>query len=317
MQAYLLHKAGGIDNLILSEIDKPTPKANEVLIAVKAISINPVDVKIREMPDLLDLVYGTDRPLILGWDIAGIITEIGTEVGSEVSDFQTGDKVFGLVNFPGHGNAYAEYVAAPAEHLVKIPKHTSFAEAAAATLAALTALQVLEPRIKAGDKVLIHAGSGGVGHFAVQIAKDIGAYVISTSSAENRDFVLSLGADEHIDYKNQDFEALVSDLDFVLDAIGGEVLEKSLRVTKDGKSIISLPSPEFSDKAKAYAKQHNIDVAFFNVTSNGENMHTLKAMIENGTLKPHVFKTFAFADLPDAHRQVESNRTVGKVIVEV
>ena len=313
MQAYLLHKAGGIDNLILSDIDKPTPKANEVLIAVKAISINPVDVKIREMPKLLDQVYGIDRPLILGWDIAGVVTE----VGSEVSDFKTGDKVFGLVNFPGHGNAYAEYVAAPAEHLVKIPKDTSFAEAAATTLAALTALQVLEPRIKAGDKVLIHAGSGGVGHFAVQIAKDLGAYVISTSSAENRDFVLSLGADEHIDYKNQDFEELVSDLDFVLDAIGGEVLEKSLRVTKDGKSIISLPTPEFSDKAKTYAKQHNIDVAFFNVTSNGEDMHTLKAMIENGTLKPHVFKTFTFAHLPDAHRQVESNRTVGKVIVEV
>ncbi|NLD51220.1 MAG: alcohol dehydrogenase catalytic domain-containing protein, partial [Clostridiaceae bacterium] len=165
MQAYLLHKAGGIDNLILSEIDKPTLKSNEVLIEVKAISINPVDVKIRELPDLLDQVYGTDRPLILGWDIAGVVTE----VGQNVTDFETGDKVFGLVNFPGHGNAYAEYVAAPAEHLVKIPKDTSFAEAAAATLAALTALQVLEPRIKAGDKVLIHAGSGGVGHFAVQI----------------------------------------------------------------------------------------------------------------------------------------------------
>lgn len=313
MQAYLLHKAGGVENLVLSEIDKPTPKADEVLIEIKAISINPVDVKIREMPKLLDQVYGTDRPLILGWDIAGIITEIG----SEVSDFQTGDKVFGLVNFPGHGNAYAEYVAAPAEHLVKMPDNTSFAEAAATTLAALTALQVLEPRVKAGDKVLIHAGSGGVGHYAVQIAKDLGAYVISTSSADNRDFVLSLGADEHIDYKTQDFEEIVSNLDFVLDAIGGEVLEKSLRVTKDGKSIISLPTPEFSDKAKAYAKQHDIDVSFFNVTSNGDDMQTLKEMLENGTLKAHVSKTFAFNDLAEAHRQVESNRTVGKAVVKL
>lgn len=313
MQAYLLHEAGVIDNLILSDIDKPTPKADEVLIDIKAISINPVDVKIREMPKLLDQVYGTDRPLILGWDIAGVVTE----TGAEVTDLKEGDKVFGLVNFPGHGNAYAEFVAAPAEQLAKIPEGTSFAEAAATTLAALTALQVLEPRIKAGDKVLIHAGSGGVGHFAVQIAKDIGAYVISTSSADNRDFVLSLGADEHIDYETQDFEELVSDLDFVIDAIGGEVLEKSLQVTKDGKSIISLPTPEFSDKAKAYAKAHNIDVSFFNVTSNGDDMQTLKTMIEKGTLKPHVFKTFAFAKLHDAHRQVETNRTVGKVIVEV
>lgn len=313
MQAYLLHKAGGIENLILSEIERPAPKADEVLIETKAISINPVDVKIRELPDLLDMVYGTDRPLILGWDIAGVVTAIG----QDVTDFKEGDAVFGLVNFPGHGNAYAEYVTAPAEQLAKIPAGISFETAAATTLAALTALQALEPRIKAGDKVLIHAGSGGVGHFAVQIAKHIGAYVISTSSADNRDFVLSLGADEHIDYETQDFEEIVSDLDFVLDAIGGEVLEKSLRVTKDGQSIISLPSPEFSETVVNYAKQHDIDVSFFSVTSNGSDMQTLKEMMENGTLKPHVSKTFAFENLADAHRQVESNRTVGKAVVKV
>ena len=313
MQAYLLHKAGGVDHLILSEIERPTPKADEVLIETKAISINPVDVKIRELPDLLDMVYGTDRPLILGWDIAGVVTAIG----QDVTDLKEGDAVFGLVNFPGHGNAYAEYVTAPAEQLAKIPAGISFEAAAATTLAALTALQALEPRIKAGDKVLIHAGSGGVGHFAVQIAKHLGAYVISTSSADNRDFVLSLGADEHIDYETQDFEKIVSDLDFVLDAIGGEVLEKSLRVTKDGQSIISLPSPEFSEKVVDYAKQHDIDVSFFSVTSNGSDMQTLKEMMENGTLKPHVSKTFAFENLADAHRQVESNRTVGKAVVKV
>ncbi len=313
MQAYLLHKAGGVDHLILSEIERPTPKADEVLIETKAISINPVDVKIRELPDLLDMVYGTDRPLILGWDIAGVVTAIG----QDVTDLKEGDAVFGLVNFPGHGNAYAEYVTAPAEQLAKIPASISFEAAAATTLAALTALQALEPRIKAGDKVLIHAGSGGVGHFAVQIAKHLGAYVISTSSADNRDFVLSLGADEHIDYETQDFEKIVSDLDFVLDAIGGEVLEKSLRVTKDGQSIISLPSPEFSEKVVDYAKQHDIDVSFFSVTSNGSDMQTLKEMMENGTLKPHVSNTFAFENLADAHRQVESNRTVGKAVVKV
>ncbi len=313
MQAYLLYEAGGIDNLILSDIDTPTPKANEVLVDIKAISINPVDVKIREMPKLLDKVYGTDRPLILGWDIAGIVSE----VGQEVTDLKAGDKVFGLVNFPGHGNAYAEYTAVPAAHLAKIPDNISFEEAAATTLAALTALQVLSPRIKAGDNVLIHAGSGGVGHFAIQIAKDIGAYVISTSSASNRDFVLSLGANEHIDYKTEDFEKIVSGLDFVLDVIGGEVLEKSLQVTKDGKSIISLPSPKFSDKAKEYAKQHDIDISYFNVTSNGDDMQTLKKMLEDGTLKANVFKTFAFTDLANAHRQVETNRTVGKTVVKV
>jgi len=313
MQAYLLHEAGDVNNLILSEIERPTPKANEVLIENKAVSINPVDIIIRKLTKLFHGVYDTEEPLILGWDIAGVVTQ----VGQDVTDFKVGDNVFGMVNFIGRGNAYSEYLTAPAAHITKIPASISFEEASATTLAALTALQVLEPRIKAGDKVLIHAGSGGVGHFAIQIAKNLGAYVISTSSASNRDFVLSLGADEHIDYKKQDFEKMVSDLDFVLDTISGEVLEKSLRVTKDGKSVISLVTPEFSEKAETYAKNHDITLSHFAVSSNGDDMQTLAEMLENGTLKPHISKTLTFTDLAEAHRQIESNRTVGKIVIKV
>ena len=131
-----------------------------------------------------------------------------TEVGENVTEFKVGDRVFGMVNFPGVGNAYAEYVAAPVGHLAKMPNGFSFEQAAATTLAALTALQVLrQARVKPGDKVLIQAGSGGVGHFAIQIAKRMGAYVISTSSAKNRDFILGWGADEHIDYRTQQLNA--------------------------------------------------------------------------------------------------------------
>ena len=311
MKAYILNEAGGVENLILSEVEQPSPKADEVLVEVKAISINPVDVKVRPVEEVLNMIVGADRPVILGWDIAGTVTV----VGEDVTLFEPGDCVFGMVNFPGHGKCYAEYVAAPNAHLAKMPGNISFEGAAATTLAALTALQVLQPRIKRGNRVLIHAGSGGVGHFAIQIAKHLGAHVVTTSSAKNRDFVISIGADEHIDYREQKFEEVASDIDFVLDGMGGEVLKNSLKVVKDGGGIVSLPTLEFPEEVKAYADQHNIDVSFVMVQSNGADMNTLKQLVETGSLKPHVSKTFPFAELADAHKQIETGRTVGKAVV--
>jgi len=313
MKAYLLKEAGGVETLVLSDIELPNPKADEVLVEIKAISINPVDVKARAIEEVLNMIVGTERPVILGWDIAGKVTA----VGKNVSQFEPGNSVFGMVNFPGHGKAYAEHVSAPEAHLAKIPANTSFEEAAATTLAALTALQVLQPRVKQGDRVLIHAGSGGVGHFAIQIAKHLGAYVVSTSSAKNMDFVMSLGADEQIDYREQKFEEVASDIDFVLDGMGGEVLKNSLKVVKDGGKIVSLPTNEFPEEVTAYADQHNIDVSFLMVQSNGTDMNTLKGMLETGVLKPHVSKTFGFEEMADAHAQIESGRTAGKVIVKI
>ncbi len=313
MKAYVLHKAGGVENLILSDIDKPYPGAGEVVIETKAISINPVDVKVRPLEDVLDLIVGTKRPVILGWDIAGIIVE----VGENVTGFKVGDKVFGMVNFPGHGKGYAEYVAAPAAHLAKIPEHTTFEQAAATTLAALTALQVLRTRVKSGDRILIHAGSGGVGHYAIQIAKQFGATVIVTCSAKNRDFVLSLGADQHIDYHDQKFEEVQTDIDFVLDGMGGAVLDNSLRVVKDGGTIVSLPTHEFSEELKAAAEPRNITLEFVLVTSNGDDMNILREYLEHSIINAHVSMTFSFAQMAEAHKQIESGRTVGKVVVIV
>jgi NADPH:quinone reductase-like Zn-dependent oxidoreductase len=313
MKAYTLNEAGSVDKLILSEIERPKPKTDEVLIEVKAISINPVDIKTRISTDVINMMIGDERPVILGWDIAGTVTA----VGGDVTKFEPGDSVFGMINFPGHGRAYAEYVAAPESHLAKMPNELSFENAAATTLAALTALQIMQPRVKQGDRVLIHAGSGGVGHFAIQLAKHLGAYVVATSSSNNRDFVMSLGADEHIDYRSQKFEEVVSDIDFVLDGMGGDVLKNSLKVVKDGSAIVSLPTHEIPDDVAAYAEKHNIEVSFVLVQSNGKDMDTLKGMLESGVLKPHVSKTFAFIEMADAHTQVESGRTVGKVIVKV
>ncbi len=311
MKAILLEQVGGVENLITKEVATPEVKENEVLIAVKAISVNPVDYKARGNEVLLTMINGKERPVILGWDISGLI--VG--VGSEVISLKEGDKVFGMVNFPGNGNAYAEYVTAPESQLAKMPEKVSFEEAAATTLAALTALQVLVPKVKKGDRVLIHAGSGGVGHFAVQIAKFLGAYVITTSSAKNKDFVLSLGADEHIDYSTQAFEEILTDIDFVFDMFNGNILLNSVKVIKEGGSIVSIPSPDFSDEITSLAKEKDVTVEFQMVLSNGEDMHTLKTLLESGTIKAHVSKTFPFSDMAEAHLQLESGRTVGKVVI--
>ncbi len=313
MKAIVLEKAGGVENLIMKDIDKPVAKENELLVEVKAISVNPVDYKVRANEGALTWICGEERPVILGWDIAGTVVS----TGDKVTKFKTGDTVFGMVNFPGAGNAYAAFVAAPESHLAKIPSAISFEEAAATTLAALTALQVLETRVKKDDRVLIHAGSGGVGHFAIQIAKALGAYVITTSSAKNKDFVMSLGADEHIDYRTQAFEEVVTNIDFVLDPMGGEVLLKSLQLVKEGGSIICLLAKHVTEEVLEQAGKRHINVSPLLVQSNGEDMNTLKNLLESGALKPHVSKTFPFADMAKAHHQLESGRTIGKVVVTV
>lgn len=311
MKAIVLQAPGGTDQLIFTEMDKPVIKDDEVLVQVKAISINPVDVKSRKGKG----VYGRLKdlqPLILGWDISGIIAE----TGSSVTGFTNGDAVFGMVNFPGHGKAYAEYVAVPAAQLAHKPSNISHEAAAAATLAALTAWQdlVTEGQVQKGQRVLIHGASGGVGHFAVQIAKQLGTYVIGISSAPNKDLVLSLGADEHIDYNAQRFEEAVSGIDFVLDTLGGDNIDRSLEVINKGGTILSIPSGISEDvKEKAAAK--GIRGMFHLVQSNGSHMDKLAALLHSGALKAHIAATYPFEKMAAAHEQVDTGHTAGKVIV--
>ncbi len=309
MKAIILTEAGAAENLKIVSLPIPVITDNEVLIQVKAISINPVDVKTRAGKGQYNKL-AENGPVILGWDISGIVTE------SKSPLFKKGDEVFGMVNFPGHGKAYAEYVAAPATHLALKPQNISHEEAAAATLAALTAWQVLvsHAKIKATDKVLIHAAAGGVGHYAVQIAKHLGAYVIGTSSAKNKDFVLQLGADQHIDYHNQSLEEATGDIDFVLDAIGGENIDRSLEVIKPGGTIISIPSGLREEVTEKAAKK-GIKGYFTMVESNGDDMKQLAILLEKGIIKSHVSKTYEFEQLPEAHLAIESGRTIGKIII--
>jgi len=311
MKAIVLNEPGSVDNLVVRELPLPELGANEVLIAVKAISINPVDVKTRigggifKNPD-----FSKQSPLIIGWDISGTVTESRSDL------FKAGDEVFGMVNFPGAGRAYAEYVAAPANQMTHKPANVSHPEAAAATLAPLTALQVLSQQmdIKQGDRVLIHAGSGGVGHYAIQIAKYYGAYVIATSSAANKDFILALGADEHIDYTSQRLQDATHHIDFVLDTLGIESILNSIDIVNNAGKIISILS-QFNDEIKEKAKTKNISGGFYLVQSSGKDMKVIADLMESGRLKSHVSKIYAFEEMGAAHLQVETGRTVGKVVV--
>lgn len=312
MKAIILDGPGPVENLVINDIATPVIADQEVLVQVRSISINPVDVKTRAGKG----VYGRlkeSSPIIIGWDISGIVTESRSDL------FRAGDEVFGMVNFPGHGKAYATYVAAPADQLALKPANVTHEDAAAATLAALTAFQALHhhAQIKAGQRVLIHAAAGGVGHYAVQLAKQAGAYVIGTSSAENKDFMLSLGADEHIDYKAVRFEEVLNDIDFVLDTVGGDNIDRSIDVLKEGGILISIPTG-ISESAAEKAKANGVNASFKLVQSSGEDMKQLAGLLENGDLRSHVSHVFnGLEEMGKAHLQVETGRTKGKVVVSL
>ena len=313
MRAYILEEFGGIDRLLLKDINIPEIADNQVLVKVNAISINPVDVRTRAGSAMAQFLK-QDMPLILGWDIAGQVVS----VGADVTKFKVDDRVFGMVNFLGHGKGYAEYVAAPETHLAKIPSNTNFEEAAAATLSALTVWQFLvhEAKIKSGDKVLVQAASGGVGHYAVQIAKHFGAYVIGVSSSKNKDFVLSLGADEHISYDQQEVTDVISNADIVVDAFAFDSLYKSLKIVKQGGLIISL-LPMISEEVIEKAKEKNVKIFYSLVKSNEADIQSIAKLLETGAIKSRISKTFPFGKMGEAHLAMESGKTVGKVIVRV
>lgn len=244
-------------------------------------------------------------------DFAGEIVE----VGEQVEGFHVGDAVFGVLPTERAGG-YAEYVAVSANIIAHKPSNVSYEAAAATTMAALTACNpiVNEARVKQGDKMLIHAASGGVGHFAVQIANHLGAVVAATSSARNREFVLSLGADQHIDYVTQNLSDEIGDVDFVLDTIGGETLARPIDVVRDGGQIITLlPSPDEALVEKA--KERNIALSFGGMRHSAEDISALADLLGIGAIKPHISATYSFEEVPQTHTQLESGRTVGKVVV--
>jgi NADPH:quinone reductase-like Zn-dependent oxidoreductase len=323
MRAIVLKEIGEPENLVLADVPKPEIADHEVLVQVKAIGVNPVDAFVRRNREALDRVYqykGTEPHIILGWDVAGVIVE----TGKSVTRFEVGDEVFGNFKFIGQANAYAEYVAAPENEMVLKPATVSFEEAAGATMAALTAWVsiVNYGEIKKGDKIIIHGASGGVGHYAVQIAKHFGAYVVAVASAENRDFVVGLGADEFIDYTTQKFEEIIIDADIVHDTVWSDDerhIERSLKALKKGGKLLSLivyPDPEFIEKAK---REKDVDVLRVNVRHPEEHylrdMQAIADLLAAGVLKTHISHVFPLEEMAKAHTIIQTKNNVGKIIV--
>lgn len=309
MKVMAIQQYGGPEVLEPLELPVPEPGAGEVRVKVHAVSINPVDFRARRQ----DYLGYTDFPVVLGWDISGVVDALG----SDVTDFKVGDEVYGMIHFPEQGRAYAEYVTAPVAEIALKPQRLSHVEAAATTLAALTALQNLdEMKLQKEQTILIHAGSGGVGHFAVQLAKARGAKVVATASGKNRDFVLGLGADEFVDYREQRFEDVVKDVDAVLDTVGGDTLIRSFRVVKPGGWVVSIVT-QMTDELTEQAKQAGINAVWNVVHPSKADLEQLSTLAQSGQLEPHISQTFPLERVADAHRAQESGHAVGKLVLTV
>lgn len=314
MKVAIINQFGEAEELQITEKDQPEINENEVLIKVMAAGINPVDTKVRAGTS--GMSKRIRLPAVLGWDVSGIIEN----VGKNVSGFNTGDAVMGCIGFPGLGNAYAEFTIADPKVLARKPGNISFDEAAAVPMVALTAWQAINEHLKisSGQKVLIQAAAGGVGHMAVQFAKMNGAYVSGTASDKNEKFVGSLGVDQFIDYKNEKFETKVSNLDAVLDAMGGEVLYRSITSVKRGGIVVCLPSSTKDDpKAIELAQQYGVKLLWPMMHTDGGQMRMIAALLEQKKLKVFIDKIFTLDQIMWAHKAVETHNTKGKVVVRV
>lgn len=309
MKAVVIENYGSKDELKEMEVPNPVPTAHQVVVEVKATSINPIDWKLRE--GYLKQMMPWQFPIILGWDVAGVITE----VGSEVTDWKVGDEVFARPDTTRFGT-YAEYTLVDDHLLAHKPASISWEDAAAVPLAGLTAYQALftHGNLKKGEKVLIHAGAGGVGIYAIQLAKQAGAYVITTASERNHELLESLGADEVIDYRNTKFEEVLSDIDVVFDTMGGDVQRNSFKVIKKHTGrIISIVS-NFDEEL---VKEYNVTAKNIWLDPNGEQLQEMADLLEQKKIKSVVGATFPFSQqgIYDAHALSESHHAVGKIVI--
>ena len=332
MKAFLIDRYGKGAALRLGEVPEPELREDEVLVQIHAASVNPVDAKIRDGEFKLILPYRL--PLILGNDAAGVVVR----VGSKVRKFKTGDEVYGRPAKDRIGT-FAEFIAINEADVAMKPKNLTMEEAASVPLVALTVWQALVDRanLKKGQKVLIHAGSGGVGTIAIQLAKHIGATVATTTSTANVDLVRSLGADVVVDYKKDDFENVLQDYDVVLNSLGKDTLEKSLRVLKPGGKLISIsgpPDPEFarengsgwllqqamrflSSRIRRKSKRQGVSYSFLFMKPSGAQLEQIASLIEAGVIRPIIDRVFPFEKTNEALAYVETGRARGKVVVAV
>ncbi|MFD9733773.1 NADP-dependent oxidoreductase [Umezawaea sp. NPDC059074] len=312
MKAITQQTFGGPEVLVVSEVDRPTPIQTEVLVRVHAAGVNPVDWKSRAGGGMAGVLG--DPPFILGWDVSGVVEE----VGFGVTTVKPGDEVYGMPWFPRAASAYAEYVTAPSRHFALKPANISHVEAAALPLAVLTAWQALvdTAHVSAGQRVLVHAAAGGVGHLAVQIAKAKGAYVIGTASAGKHEFLKSIGADEVVDYTAVRFEDVVSDVDVVIDLVGGDNAIRSVGVLKPGGILVAVPSGLQEGVAEAAAKAGVRSSAFL-VEPDGAALTEIAGLVADGKIKVRIEAVLPLEDAGKAHELGEAGRSTGKIVLSV
>lgn len=332
MKAFFIDRYGKREAGRFGEMPDPEVRDDDVLVRIHAASVNVLDLKIRSGEFKLILPYRL--PLILGNDVAGTVVR----VGARVRGFQPGDEVYARPDDDRIGT-FAEFIAIRESSLALKPANLSMNEAASLPLVALTAWQVLveTAKLKQGQKVLIHAGSGGVGTIAIQLAKHLGAFVATTTSTRNIDWVKALGADVVIDYTQQDFATELRGYDVVLSSLGSDVLKKSLRVLKPGGHLISIsgpPTPAFaltrelawplrqvlrglSFGIRNRARAKGVEYTFVFMRADGEQLRQITALIESGVIRPTIDKVYPFQDAHEALTYVDSGRAKGKVVVQV
>jgi len=332
VKAFIVDRYGKEDGLRLGEMPDPELREDEVLIQVHAAGVNPLDAKIRNGEFKLILPYRP--PFILGHDVAGVVVR----VGPRVQRFKAGDEVYARPDDFRIG-AFAEYIGVKEDSLAIKPSVLTMEEAASIPLVGLTAWQALIEKadLKKGQKVFIQAGSGGVGTFAIQLAKHLGATVATTTSSANVELVKSLGADVVIDYKKDAFEDLLRDYDAVLNSQDEKTLEKSLRVLKGGGKLISIsgpPDPEFGEEMRSpwfvklimrllsfrirrKARRRNVSFSFLFMKPSGKQLREITRLIESGAIRPVVDRVFPFESTNEAMAYVEGGRAKGKVVVRV
>lgn len=310
MKAVQINSYGGVEVLEINEnAPKPNLAKNQVLVEVHAASINPIDYKIRAgyLKEMVPLQF----PATMGGDFAGVILELG----EGVTNFKIGDLVYGsAIVLNGGSGSFAQILAANIRNTALKPKNVDFTQAAALPLVGASAIQALEEHIKLqnGQKIVVTGGAGGIGHIAIQIAKYLGAYVVTTVSAKDFEYVKSLGADEVIDYQTQHFEELLKNIDSVFDTVGGETADKSFQVLKKGGIFVSMlgaPNAELT-------QQYGVTAIGQNTNTNIEHLNRLADLIDSGEIKVHVDKVFPLEDAKEAFKYLEEGHPQGKVVLK-
>lgn len=310
MKAAQINEYGHADKLVVNEIDKPVAGKGQVLVEVQAASLNPFDTMVRE--GYLQEAVPLKLPVTLGGDIAGVVSEVGEGVDS----VSAGDIVYGQANVvAGNSGALAEYAVTKAEQIAKAPVNVDITEAASLPLVGVSALQALTDHLnlQADQKIFVHGGAGGIGSIAIMIAKNIGAYVATTATADGITYVKELGADEVIDYKAQDFSESLTSFDAVFDTVGGEDFSKALAILKPGGVAVSM----IADADETLANELKVTALKQSTHVTSDKLKQLAKLVEDGVVTAKVGKVFDLADIQQAFEARESGEVIGKIVVHM